>query len=280
MMSVDVIHADFEKECNELAVEGKLDSAEKFDFIFADPPFNIGHDYSGYVDSLDLASYEFMIRRSVFFMWQRCRGVLALHGPDDLADLYLDIARTHRMNRVGWVNWHYRFGQAGKVANKRTWTDSRCHCLIFARDGYTFNGEDVAVASDRAAIYNDKRTRNKVDEDGNEIPGTAKGGTRVPFSVWGIPSDGPYWGRVTSQSKERMPNRPNQLPEVYLERLIRAYTNPGDRILDPFGGTGTTAVVADALGRQCVTYDIDEKACETIHELLDRGAVRVLSSKP
>jgi site-specific DNA-methyltransferase (adenine-specific) len=62
---------------------------------------------------------------------------------------------------------------------------------------------------------------------------------------------------------------------VYLERLIRAYTNPGDRVLDPFGGSGTTAVVAQALGRDCTTTDISEENCKSIEDRLEKGAVRV-----
>ncbi len=72
---------------------------------------------------------------------------------------------------------------------------------------------------------------------------------------------------------------PNQLPEVYLERLLRAYTNPGDRVCDPFGGSGTTAVVADALGRDCVTCDISPENCESILERLKLGAIRVTPEK-
>jgi DNA modification methylase len=73
---------------------------------------------------------------------------------------------------------------------------------------------------------------------------------RVPGNVWGIPSDGEYWGRVQGNSKERRQGHPNQLPEVYLERLIRAYTDENDIVVDPFVGSGTTPVVARALKRR------------------------------
>jgi site-specific DNA-methyltransferase (adenine-specific) len=98
---------------------------------------------------------------------------------------------------------------------------------------------------------------------------------RLPGTVWGVPSDGQYWGRVQGNNKERSPGHPNQLPEVYLERLIRAYTNPGDKVLDPFGGSGTTAVVAQALGRDCTTIDISMGNCKSIEARLQKGAVRI-----
>jgi DNA modification methylase len=80
---------------------------------------------------------------------------------------------------------------------------------------------------------------------------------------------------VQGNNAERRQGHPNQLPEVYLQRLILAYTNPGDRILDPFGGSGTTAVVADALGRDCVTCDVSEHNVASIRDRLQKGAVRV-----
>ena len=235
-----------------------------YDFIFADPPFNIGQAYEGYKDNLTRDAYEQFTATWVDHVWKLCDGVMALHGPDDLVGLYLQAARSLKMTRIAWINWHYRFGQC----NRTNWIDARCHCLIYARGNcpgwtFTFNEEEVLVESDRASKYGDTR----VDD-------TERGGMRLPGTVWGVPSDGPYWGRVQGNNKERVEGCPNQLPEVYLERLIRAYTNPGDRILDPFGGSGTTAVVAKALGRKCDTLDVGEACCESISKRLERGAVR------
>lgn len=229
-----------------------------FDFVFADPPFNIGYEYNGYVDKRD--DFEQFTEEWVSACWNACDGVMALHGPDALAELYLGVARGLKMQRIAWVNWHYRFGQCGRS----NWIDARCHCLIFAKHSYwTWNPESVLVDSDRVA-YGDKR-----------IHDTERGGKRVPGTVWGIPSDGPFWGRVQGNSRERRKAHGNQLPEVYLERLIRAYTNPGDRVLDPFAGSGTTAVVANALGRDSVTIDVSEATCESVRERLRIGAIRV-----
>jgi site-specific DNA-methyltransferase (adenine-specific) len=93
--------------------------------------------------------------------------------------------------------------------------------------------------------------------------------------VWGVPSDGPYWGRVQGNSTERVKNSPNQLPEVYLERLVRAYTNEGDRILDSFMGSGTLPTVASALGRNCDAVEMSENTCRVSIERIKRGAVRI-----
>jgi site-specific DNA-methyltransferase (adenine-specific) len=249
-MSVEVILSD----CRDV-----VPGLGKFDFIFADPPFNIGHGYTGYDDRR--SDFDEFTADWTETCWNACDGVMALHGPDDLAELYIINARRLGMRRIAWVNWHYRFGQCGRG----NWIDARCHCLVFAkRDVWTWNPDDVLVTSDRAAVYGDKR-----------IHDTEHGGQRVPGTVWGVPSDGPYWGRVQGNNAERRQGHPNQLPEVYLQRLILAYTNPGDRILDPFGGSGTTAVVADALGRDCVTCDVSEHNVASIRDRLQKGAVRV-----
>lgn len=97
----------------------------------------------------------------------------------------------------------------------------------------------------------------------------------MPGTVWGEPTDGKCWGPVDGHNYERWRKSPGQLPELYLERLINAYTNPGDRILDPFGGSGTTAVVAATLRRDCVTIEQSESKCKLIRERLEFGASRV-----
>lgn len=232
----------------------------KFDFIFADPPFNTGEQYQDYDDRMDEVDYSIFTAEWIDLCANACSGVMALHGPDNLIPYYLNVPVHHsEMNRIAWIIWHYRFGQY-----KRTnWIRTHEHCLVYANIDYTWNADAVFVDSDRVA-YGDSR-----------ILASPDAGKRVPGTVWGVPSDGLYWGRVQGNSAERMADCPNQLPEVYLERLIKAYTNPGDWILDPFGGSGTTAVVAQSLDRNCVTIDIGHKTCEVINARLKKGAVRV-----
>jgi len=235
---------------------------KRFDFAFLDPPFNIGQKYSGHVDKMPDHKFGELITSAVVATWDSLseNGVMALHGPDNLCERYLAIAWGAGMRRIAWINWHYRFG----VCQRHNWIDSRCHCLIYAKsESYTWNPDAVLVESDRVA-YGDKR----VDDHAN-------GGKRLPFTIWGIPSDGEFWGRVQGTNHERVPGNPNQLPERYIERLILAYTNPGDSVLDPFGGTGTTAVVAESLGREATTIDISAANCLMMLERLKRGPVHV-----
>lgn len=242
---IQVIHGDCLKVIPELC--------EQPDFVFADPPFNIGQKYKGYQDRIDPGEYSVFCFRWVCLCWERAKS-MALHGNDALADHYLHIARQAGFSRyrTAWVNWHYRFGQC----HRANWIDTRCHCLIYAHEGYTWNPEEVLVESDRATTYGDKR-----------IHETENGGMRLPGTVWGVPSDGPNWGRIQGNNRERRQGHPNQLPEAYLIRLIKAYTNPGDLVLDPFAGSGTTAVVCKKLGRRCITIDI---SAENVSSVLER----------
>ena len=79
-----------------------------------------------------------------------------------------------------------------------------------------------------------------------------------PSDVWQIP-------KVTSganrASKERMPH-PAQFPEELIRRLVLAFTNENDLILDPFLGSGTTASVAMRQNRYCLGFEINAAYCD------------------
>ena len=74
---------------------------------------------------------------------------------------------------------------------------------------------------------------------------------------------------VNSQAKERI-DYPTQKPEALLERIISASSNPGDLVMDIFGGSGTTAAVAEKLGRRWITCDFGKHAIYTMQKRLLR----------
>lgn len=261
MAKSKIIHGDCIEEMQKFIKEGRA-----FDFIFCDPPFNIGHAYKGFEDKWESdAAFEAWCFQWLILAYNLLQpgGVLALHGPDKLAESYILFAtgmRKQGIKRIAWVNWHYRFGQC----NKSNWIDARCHCLLFTNgEPHTWNPEEVLVESDRVK-YGDNRA-------------AKTGGRRVPGTVWGVPSDGANWGRVTGShsNKERRGNHPNQLPELYIARLLRAYTNPGDWVLDPFCGSGTVPTIAKALGRNCISFDVSKFNVKSAKRRLKKGAVRV-----
>ena len=73
---------------------------------------------------------------------------------------------------------------------------------------------------------------------------------------------------VNSQAKERM-GYPTQKPVALLERILSASTNPGQLVLDPFCGCGTTIEAAERLGRQWLGIDVTHHAIEVIEGRLD-----------
>ena len=115
------------------------------------------------------------------------------------------------------------------------------------------------MPSDRATKYNDERTKD-----------TATPGLRPPLDVWGADGE-PFWGRVPGNSKERRPNHPNQLPEVYLERVLLSASDPEDLVLDPFLGSGTSCTVARALGRRSIGIERSPQSAQSAFERIRLG---------
>lgn len=87
-------------------------------------------------------------------------------------------------------------------------------------------------------------------------------GPRVPGDVF-------EFSRVVGNSKQRRPWHPTQLNEGLVERCILMTTNEGDHVLDPFGGTGTTARVCQRLNRSCTLVEISPTYCEHIRKDLN-----------
>lgn len=89
----------------------------------------------------------------------------------------------------------------------------------------------------------------------------------------------PVWTDVHGQFRT---NHPAPYPTEIPRRLIKMFSFVGDTVLDPFGGTGTTAAAAIELGRSSVSYEIDETYIEITKARLEETAVQVkyLSAMP
>ena len=256
----EVIFGDCRSVLPTLPVSPKL--------IFADPPFNIGQRYHSFTDKIPEADYLGFTEEWVWRAWELLKdGVLAIHVPDNVARMVIKLEGTLGLTPLAWYIMHYRFGEI----QENNWVNSKCHLLIYSKGNYTWNSNSVLVDTDRATVYNDSRT----DESGTP-------GKRVPLDVFGIPSDGQFWGRVPGNSAERwiiskgaLVDHPNQLPEVYLERVIKAYTSRGDLVLDPFGGSGTTGTVSRALQRPSISIEAGELTAQSAFLRMKRGAIRV-----
>ena len=260
------------------------DNDGKFRLIFGDPPFGIGVNYDGeFDDGMSAFEYSEFTRTWLWIVPELLPpgGRLVVHVPDRCVYPVLKHADSCGLIMDEWIIWHFRFGQN----TRGKFTESKCHGIVFKTEGESvWNPEAVAVETDRSRIYKDARTTKR--DDTRNYKHQLEPGQRVPFDVWGgdvdtfadgevLVGDGKFWGRVPGNSKERRPDHENQLPELYMRRYILAYTNIRDWVLDPFGGSGTTAVVAHALDRHFITCDQSDKYAESIAQRVEKGAVRI-----
>ncbi len=231
------------------------------DLVFADPPFNWDVPYDEWHDGMPRAEYE----RFTFDWLDACIDVLAPHGslwvniPDDTAAEAVIHLKRRGLTMINWCVWHFRFGQN----RNSSFIMSKVHALYFARDpdNRIWNPDTVLEQSDRASIYGDARTMAKENNKG----------MRLPMDVW----YGKYWGRIQGNNKERRHGHHNQIPEVYLERIILACSNEGDLVVDPFLGTGTTSTVARAYGRRSIGIEYSRvNAVSAWERIVDVGMIR------
>lgn len=227
---------------------------ESIDLVFIDPPFNIGWEYDSWDDNLEPEDYYEFLNTTIISCKKLLKngGIFLFHVPDQLVEIVFDITKDLKtkdtsslLNRIDWIIWHYQFGQCGKSK----FINSKAHCLVYKNGDkkHIFNANDIMVRSLRSTKYKDKRTLQ-----------SSTPGMRVPFDVF---TDIP---RLVGNAKERVENGRNQLPEKYLERLIKAYTNVGNVILDPCSGTGTTLKVCQNLGRVGIGIEISKSYCDKI----------------
>lgn len=246
-------------DCRDLLAH--LPERGSVDLIFADPPFNWDVPYAEWHDGMPRDAYE----RFTFDWLDGCIEALGPHGslwvniPDDTAAEVVVHLKRRGLAMINWCVWHFRFGQH----RESSFIMSKVHALYFVKDPdhRTWRPERILEVSDRASIYGDPRTMAKENHKGR----------RVPMDVW----YGQYWGRIQGNNKERCHQHHNQIPEVYLERVILACSDEGDLVLDPFLGSGTTCTVARAWGRRSIGIEYSPVHAESAWDrITTRGMIR------
>ena len=249
-------------------LSNKMLCPQLFDLTIADPPFNIGQDYNGFEDRTDKVTYSRFTRDWIRSCWRKLKpgGVMILHGSTKVSrEISFQLMKAGLESQIEQeIVWAYNFGQC----NFNKFIETHCRAIVVRKPGGTrkWNVESVMTPSKRL-LMGDKRVE------------TSKHKGMIPFgTVWGVKSEDvvplepleaePNWGRVQGNNKERRKGHPNQLPEKYVERIVLAYSDEGDTVFDPFGGSGTTITVAKKLGRNGVTTDISEWNCESIKQRL------------
>ncbi len=251
------------------------------DLVFADPPFNIGYLYHSYEDKKDVDEYvdwseKWM--RAIYRVLKPTGSFYLAIGDEFAADLCTVARRKIGFHMRNWIIWHYTFGQQ----TKKMFAKSHTHILYFSKEkpvaGMTnikFNPDAVRVASARQTTYGDHRAnpRGKLPDDTwflrPQETNFAESGYRqfveqnkdipadqlLPVDFFDPTSDTWFVSRVCGTFKEREGWHGCQMPIAILDRIIKASSDPGDIVLDPFNGSGTTAVSAAMLGRKYVGID-------------------------
>jgi site-specific DNA-methyltransferase (adenine-specific) len=225
--------------------------------IFADPPYNIGIDYGDHYD--DSQPFE------DFKEW--CGAWISAAGDkltwDGSLFLLVDWAWSHDLAVLGrelglhirqTIVWYETFG----VNCSRKYNRCSRPLIWFTKHKETFawNPEAVNRPSDRQLKYNDKRA----DPNG-----------KTWDDVWGI---NPPIPRLVDNHHERIPDFPTQLPLDLLRPIVGCHSDPGDLVLDPFSGSGTTGCACVELGRRFIGIELSEKFAE-----LSRKRILIHSSK-
>ena len=213
------------------------------DLIFADPPYNIGKNFNGRLDRWP--SEEAYLEWSYHWI-DLCLRKLKPNGSFYLMcstqclphfDLYL----RKKLTILSRIIWHY---DSSGVQAKNYFGSLYEPILFCVRDSenYTFNANEIKVPARTGA-------ERKLIDYRKPTPAVYSS-TKVPGNVWEI-----------SRVRYRMPEyeeHPTQKPVALLKRIIKASSNPGDLVLDPFAGTFTTCFVAKELGRRSIGIEIEE----------------------
>jgi site-specific DNA-methyltransferase (adenine-specific) len=166
-----------------------------------------------------------------------------------------------------WVIWYYTFG----VNCTRKFNRSHAHLFYFVKDSkrFTFEDEAIRVPSARQLVYDDARAnpRGRLPDDTWILrPQDVPGGFAADGDTW-------YFPRVCGTFKERAGWHGCQMPEQLLGRIIRACSRPGEVVLDPFAGSGTTLVVAKKLGRRYLGFELSPDYAAQVRARLDAATV-------
>lgn len=219
--------------------------ADSVDLIFADPPYNLGKDFGNDSDSWK--------DRQKYLEWcytwiDECFRVLKDNGTFYLMNStqnipYISIYLQEHYNIVNDIVWAY---DSSGVQSKKKFGSLYEPILMATKTDkakYTFNYQDILIEAKTGA------KRGLIDYRKN--PPQPYNTKKVPGNVWEFP-------RVRFKMDE-YENHPSQKPEMLLQRIIQASSNPDEIVLDPFGGSFSTAGVAVKLGRRAISMDINKE---------------------
>lgn len=224
------------------ALDGVVED-RSVNLIFADPPYNIGKRYGEFIDRWESdEAYAAWCQAWLTTCLRKLRPDGTLYVMASTQSMpYLDLFLRQHCTILSRIVWHY---DSSGVQAKRyfgSMYEPILHAVADAKN-FTFNADDIAVEARTGAV------RKLIDyRKAEPAPYNTK---KVPGNVW-------YTPRVRYRMDE-YEEHPSQKPEALLERIIRASSNIGDLVLDPFAGTFTTCAVAKQLGRRSLGIELNK----------------------
>ena len=229
--------------------------SESVDMVFADPPYNIK---KAEWDSFE--SQEEYVKWSLEWIEQASRvlkptGTLYVCGFSEiLADLKLPASRFFKGCK--WLVWHYK----NKANLGSDWGRSHESLLHFRKtQEFTFNVDDVRLPYGNHTLKYPEHPQAETSQYGKGRSGKDK--LWWPHPKGAKPRDVIEIPTTCNGMHEKTPH-PTQKPEELLRKIVLASSNPSDLVIDPFLGSGTTAVVAEQLGRNWKGCDISLDYCQ------------------
>jgi site-specific DNA-methyltransferase (adenine-specific) len=211
------------------------------DMAFADPPFNLGKKYSNHDDNKKTDEYlewcDLWLAEIVRVT--KPSGSIFIHNiPKWLT--YFTVLLNKKSHFKHWIVWN-----AGGTPLVNTLLPNHYGILWYTKGQKKYKAYRIRGLNPRC------RKCGVIHQD--------YGGKKNNIPDFG-PLSSDVWNDIHRiRHKKRRDKHPCQLPEPLLERLILMSTDKGDIVLDPFMGTGTSAIAAKKLGRKFVGIDIDSK---------------------
>lgn len=220
-----------------------------FDLIIIDPPYNLDKDFNGKkFSAMKSDAYEDYLRSWFYKVSDKLKANGSLYMCGDWkCTSSMQRVIEERLTIVNRISWQREKGRGAKSNWKNGMED-----IWFAvknKNDYYFDVESVMMKRKVIAPY-------KVDGKPKDWKETETGNFRItyPSNFWDDISI-PFW------SMPENTDHPTQKPEKLYAKLILASSKPGDKIFDPFLGSGTAAVVARKLGRSFCGVEINKEYC-------------------
>ena len=237
-----IVNADL-LDCLDLIPDGY------FHLIIIDPPYNLDKNFHGRkFASMDSTDYEEYLRSWFYKVCDKLapNGTLYMCG-DWKCTSSMQRVIEERLTIVNRITWQREKGRG----NRSNWKNAMEDIWFAVKDpkDYHFDVEAVKMKRRVKAPY-------RVDGLPKDWEETEEGKFRTtyPSNFWDDISI-PFW------SMPENTDHPTQKPEKLYAKLILASSRPGDRIFDPFLGSGTAAVVARKLGRSFFGVEINREYC-------------------